>query len=75
MISDYCKREREGLFKVKRKPRENTAVIVCGERERESERCCWEIEKDRINLGEAICCLNDVANVPQATDELNISLI
>lgn len=32
-----------------------------------------ENEKDRI--GEAICCLNDVANVAQATDELNISLI
>lgn len=84
MISDYCKMEWEGLSKsAKRKPQENLQdiVIAC--------LCLWretllEIEKDRINLlknvyytkvGEAICCLNDVANVAQATDELNISLI
>lgn len=72
MISDYCKKEWEGLFKVKKKTsrRHCLSDSVCGERD-----AVGEIEKDRINLGEAICCLNDVANVPRATDELNISLI
>lgn len=65
------KRSGRDSLKSKRKPPENAACLW-RERERDA---VGEIEKDRINLGEAICCLNDVANVPQATDELNISLI
>lgn len=80
MISDYCKMEGEGLLETaKGKLHWNLReiIIFC--------LCLWretplEIEKDRINLlknkvGEAICCLNDVANGAEVTDELNISLI
>ena len=39
------------------------------------ERDAEEHARTRKKLEEAICCPNDAANVAQATDELNISLI
>lgn len=83
MISDYCKMEWEGLLKSAKENLMETVKIsysyVFVDWEREAP---LGIQKDRINLlkniykvGKAICYPNDVANVAQATDELNISLI
>lgn len=38
-------------------------------------RTGFMFERTHTKVGEAICCLNEVANVTRATDELNISLI
>lgn len=68
-----------GTLKCQREPHGNCQdfYILCVEKE-----ALLGIQRERINLlknihkvGKAICCPNDVANVRQATDELNISPI
>lgn len=86
MISDYCKMEWEEFSKsAKRKPEEKALKILSSvlrrlrtwekPRARKKTRTGFVFGRAHTKVGRAICCLNGVANVTQATDELNISLI